>query len=268
MFGESKKMFFHAAFFRKRIRNAGVPRFFCIFEPGWNPNKNSGMKKIVLLTAVLLCVLGASAQEVVSYSLSDFNQLVLTGKMNVVLEPGDENKFELTLHNTEAERFTWNTADGKLSLRLRANTRQEGSADVRVTYKHIDGIDAVSSSVRAEGPVVSDIFELKVANGANVTLETQSKDVTVTADGNSAATVSGSTLYLHINATAKSKIDARRMEARAATVNAQLNAEVFVWGTERLEAKAGSNAVIFYKGTPEIFKQTTNLMGSIEQFSY
>ncbi|MCD8185927.1 MAG: DUF2807 domain-containing protein [Rikenellaceae bacterium] len=226
------------------------------------------MKKLVLLTAVFLCAGAATAQEVVSHKLNDFNQISLNGTLNVVLEQGEENSFEVTLHNTDADRFTWSTTDRKLALRLRANTRQQASADVKIIYKQIDALDVVSSSVRTENPIQSDLFELKLANGANVTIGVQAKDFTVHAEGNSAASLSGNTLYLHISAASKSKIDARGVESRSAVVNSTLNGEVFVWATERLEAKAGSNSVIFYKGIPEIFKQSTNLMGSIEQFSY
>ena len=226
------------------------------------------MKKAFLLTALFLASWGAAAQDIASYNPGEFTQIILAGKINVILEQGNENTFEVTLHNIGADRFSWSSYDGKLSMKLKANTRQEGSADVRITYKHIDLIDATTASVRAEGPIPADIFTVKVANGANVTVETQSKDITVAADGNSAVTLSGNTLYLNINANSKAKIDARALQARSAIVNAQINAEVFVWGTERLEAKAGSNSVIYYKGTPEIFKTATNLMGSIEQFAY
>ena len=226
------------------------------------------MKKAFLLTALFLASWGAAAQDIVSHNISDFNQIVLTGKLNVVLEQGNKNSFEVTLHNITADRFSWTISDGKLNLRLRANTRQEGSADVKIVYKHIDALDVASASIRNEGTIESDLFEVKVANGGNINIAAQSKDITVNADGNSAVTLSGNTLYLNISANSKAKIDARALQARSAMVNAQVNAEIFVWGTERLEAKAGSNSVIYYKGTPEIFKTTTNLMGSIEQFAY
>jgi len=226
------------------------------------------MKKFALLTALMATCWGLTAQEIITHKLNDFNQISLNGNLNVVLVPGEENSFEVTLHNTDADRFSFSTTDGKLALRLKANTRQQASADVKIIYKKIDLLDVISSSVRGEGAIVSDLFELKTGNGANVTIEVNAKDLSVTADGNSAASISGKTPYLNIAATSKSKVDARGVEARSAQVTSTLNGEVFVWATERLEAKAGSNAVIFYKGTPEIFKQSTNLMGSIEQFSY
>lgn len=226
------------------------------------------MKKILLSAALCFASLGLAAQDVVSHNLSEFSQIVLSGKMNVVLEQGDRNSFEVTLHNTEADRFSWSITDGKLNLRLRANTQRDVSADVKITFQRLNALDVSGASVRGESPVTDGIFTLKISNGGNVTLETRSKDVSVQADGNSAATLSGETLYLTIHANSKAKIDARAIQARSAIVTAQFNAEVFVWGTERLEAKANSNSVIYYKGTPEIYKPTTGTMGSVEQFSY
>ena len=226
------------------------------------------MKKILLSAALCLASLGLAAQNVVSHNLSDFNQIVLSGKMNVVLEPGDRNSLEVTLHNTEADRFSWNIGDGKLNLRLRANTQRDVSADVRIVFKRLNALEVSGASVRGESPVTDGIFALRISNGGHVTLETRSKDVSVQADGNSAATLSGETLYLDIRANSKAKIDARALQTRSAIVTAQFNAEVFVWATERLEAKANSNSVVYYKGTPEIYRPSTATMGSVEQFSY
>jgi len=226
------------------------------------------MKKIGLIAVLLLGSTGLFAQEITAGNLGEFNQIVLTGKMNVVLVEGEQTGIEVILHNTEAERFSWSVSESKLNVRLKPNTQRDGTADVKITYKRLNALDVASSSVRNENTISSGIFDLKVANGANVTLQAEAKDITVSADGNSATTLTGNTLYLNISANSKAKIDARAMEARAAFVSTQLGAEVFVWGTEKLEAKAGSNSVIYYKGTPEIFKPTTNLMGSVEQFSY
>ena len=226
------------------------------------------MKKILLIIAGWAGCLGLSAQDIVSNNLGEFDRISLTGKMNVVLVQGDRNSFEVTLHNAEADRFSWTVSNGKLNLRLRANTQRESSADVKITYNGVNALEVSGASVRGENTFTGDIFTLTVNNGGNATVSTQSKDVTVQADGNSAATLSGKTLYLSINANSKAKIDARALEARAAFVSTQLGAEVFVWGTEKLDARAGSNSIIFYKGTPELFKKSTSLMGSIEQFSY
>lgn len=252
---------------------AYYPRRACVFflslgHRRFTKPKSMKMKKTLLIALLGLLSLKVTAQDIVSHDLGDFNQIVLSGKMNVTLVEGDRNSFEVKFHNTTGDRFTWNVTDGKLNLRLRINTQREGSADVRITYKKLDGLDVSQASVRAEEAVESDIFTLKAANGANIVLESQSKDLTVNADGNSAVTLSGETLYLTINANSKAKIDARALQARSAIVATQFNAEVFVWGTEKLDAKAGSNSVIFYKGTPEIFKTSTSMAGSVEQFSY
>ena len=226
------------------------------------------MKKTLLIAVAWIGTLGLSAQDILSNNPGEFSQLSLSGKMNVVLVEGDRNSFEVTLHQAEPDRFSWSVSDGKLNMRLRTNTQKESSADVKITYTKLNLLEVSGASVRCENALTGGIFSLTVNNGGNATVEVQAKDVTVQADGNSAATLSGQTLYLNIGANSKAKVDARVLEARAATVSTQFGAEVFVWGTEKLDAKAGSSSVIYYKGTPEIFKQSSSLMGSVEQFSY
>jgi hypothetical protein len=226
------------------------------------------MKKTRFILFLWLFVREVTAQEITLNDLGEFNRIVLSGKMNVTLEQGDRNALEVSLHNTTEDRFSRSVSDSTLTLRLRVNTRQESSADVKITYRTLNELEVATASERAESPIKADLFTLKVANGAKATIESHSKDLTVIADGNSATSLSGQTLYLTITANSNAKIDARALEARSAIVSAQFNAEVFVWGTEKLDAKAGSNATIFYKGTPEIFKTSAALMGSVEQFSY
>lgn len=226
------------------------------------------MKKILLLVFFCTASLGLAAQNIVSHTVSDFNQLSISGKMNVIIEQGDENKFEVSLTDVETDKFSWTLSDKKLVLKLKANTRKDAVVDVKVTYKSLNGIHVTTASVRAENETDSGIFNIKLNNGAHLNMTINAKDITMSSDGNSAATLAGETLYLNIHANARSKIDARALEARSAIVTSQFGSEIFVWGTERLEAKAANNSVVYYKGTPEIFKPGNNTLGSIEQFSY
>ncbi len=225
------------------------------------------MKRFLITAFLLAGFTAARAQDISSTNLPDINEIVLTGKMNVVLKESDKNGFEIRLVNTDPKKVVWTCNEGKLDIKLKANTQKQGSADVVVYYKRITSAKISGASARFESPITVGIFHLNVSNGATVSGEFATKDLAVQAEGNSATTLSGETDYLTLKANSKAKVDARALEARSAIVSSQFGAEVFVWGTEKLDATAGSNSVIYYKGTPEIFKMAEKTLGTVEQFS-
>lgn len=226
------------------------------------------MKRTALIVAVLCWACAGGFAQELSLNPGKFDRIELAGKMNVVLVEGSVGSVEATLHNTESDYFSCSVTGGRLQVRLRPDPQRTGTADVKIVCPKIDRLDVSAASVSNKGVVTADLFELKTANGARAAIQTDSPDITVSADGNSSVSLTGSTLYLNIEAGSKARVDARALEARAATVSVQIGAEVFVWGTEKLDAKAGTGAVIYYKGTPRIFKPSTSLGGSVEQFSY
>ena len=62
---------------------------------------------------------------------------------------------------------------------------------------------------------------------------------------------------------AKSKVDCRSLTAEDVRVEAGSAAEVYVNVTERLQMTADTGAAIFYKGSPEILRSSSKMLGTI-----
>lgn len=225
------------------------------------------MKKLFLIAALFMIQTGLMAQDIKSDNLPDFKHISLSGKLNVTLEQSDRNSIEIKLNNSDLKNVDWSCKDNKLSIRLKATTQKSSSADVKIYYKDINSLEISGGTLHTEKPIETGIFDLNIGSGANVIAEINTSDLTMGADGNSATTLTGKALYLTLRANSKAKVDARGFESRCAIVSAQFGAEVYVWGTEKLDAKATSNGVIYYKGTPEILKISDKMMGSVAQFS-
>ncbi|MCC8088087.1 MAG: DUF2807 domain-containing protein [Rikenellaceae bacterium] len=225
------------------------------------------MKKLIFVAVLLVSVLALSAQEIKSDNLQDFNQITLSGTINATLVQSDRNALEMTLVNTEINKVDWNVKNGNLSIRLKSNSQKESRAEVTIYYKNINELNLVKARATFEEFVDNGIFKVNLSSGANLSMEVDTKDLTIVAEGNSNAIIEGDTEYLNIDANSKSKIDARNLEAKSATVRSRFGAEIFVWGTDKLDATSGSSAVIYYKGTPEVLKVSEKMLGSVEQFS-
>ncbi len=224
------------------------------------------MKKIVLATALLFCAAGLWAQNIKSEKLQDFSSLVLSGKLNVTLEPSDHNGIEITMVDADMSRMEWGVKGDKLSIRLKANPigPTGGSANVKIYYTKLSSIEVTGgANVGSLSAVRTGIFGLKASGGTNIALEIYASDLTVTAEGNSVLLLTGSSDYITAKATTKGKIDARNLQTKTAMVNAQLAGEVYVWGLDKIDAKAVTNGVVYYKGTPEVLKVSEKMGGTI-----
>lgn len=228
------------------------------------------MKRVSLFFAMLFLLHAVAAQDIKSENLQNFSKVLLSGKMNVTLEKSDSNSIEIKLINSDISKVDWSIKSSLLTIRLRPTPLNDsGSADVKIYYTDITAIDVRSgANVRFANAVDYEIFTASINSGANLAFEFNGSDLTVNAEGNSAANIKGTTDYLTVKATTMAKVDARDLQAKSVIAATSINSEIFVWGTEKLDAKAVTNSVIYYKGTPPILKTKGQLMGTVEQFSY
>ena len=225
------------------------------------------MKRVLAILSLLCLHPALRGQDIKSENLPDFHRVALTGKLSVVLSPSDHNAIEIKLINSDLSKIDWSIKEEKLNIRLKPSTQKESSEEDRIYYRNLRAVEASGANVRLDSVITESLFSLSSAGGATIQGAFDTKDLTVSAEGNSALMLEGTTLYLTVRAMSKAKVDARNLEARTATVTAQMGAEAFVWGTEKLDAHAGSNGVVYYKGDPEILKVTEKMMGTVEQFS-
>ena len=75
--------------------------------------------------------------------------------------------------------------------------------------------------------------------------------------------MTGTTKYFTLVTGAKSKVDCRALTAEDVRVEAGSAAEVYVNVTERLQMTADTGAAIFYKGSPEILRSSSKMLGTI-----
>lgn len=225
------------------------------------------MKKIILAAIMLVTCTGLGAQEIKTENLGDFNKISVSGKLNVTLENTGSSSMEIVLHNTDISKLEWSIKNGVLSVRLKPTTQKDSSADVKISYKNLNEISVIGAKAGFKDVVDNGIFSASVSNGGSLRLEVATKDVTIKADGNSALMIAGETDYLDIEANMKSKADARDLTAKSATAKARNGAEIFVNGTDKLDAVSGTSSAIYYKGDPEVLKMKTRMMGVIEQYS-
>jgi len=222
------------------------------------------MKK--LLSILTLCALAAtaSAQQPVqspqqtrlrSDAMDKFSKLTLSGKLSVELIPSGRDSITINLIDSELSRFKWNIADNELSASLRPSPGGKGRAEIKIYYAApIVSVVSSGADVLIGQPLKCKLLAMAISGGGKLTAAVECADLELSASGNSAASLTGSTKYLTLRASESSKVNCRYLQSVSAQVDASSNAEVYVWATERAVISASTGATVFYRGNPSIFK--------------
>jgi len=228
------------------------------------------MKKlctVILFFIAGLCAYGQQSRS--SESLGEFNSLALSGIMNVELIASDKNSIEVELEGIDPGRLRWSIDNRMvLNVTLRGSGRAlaRGSATIRIYYiqSSLHSITVSGSDVTINEAIDSQILTLRVDGGGKLSATILSSDLELTVSGNSAVSLIGSATYVSIRASEASRVDARRLEAVSAGVEAVTGGEIFVHSSHRLVANARTRGQIYYRGNPSIIRIAESTLWGLE----
>lgn len=223
------------------------------------------MKKFLLSTLLLAGIAwGAHAQQTIkSDKLDPFTDIELTGNLIVELTQAEQPAIEIQLNNTDISRLSWNVSGGVLSIRLRPGVNSGSSADIKISYSQLSRMKIAGANVAFKTPYQGLMLDMDMSAGAALGGMFEAQDVMLKITGTSAASLTGGVKYLTINASNRSKVNARELIAEDVNVNASSGAEVYVHGIDRIQITSDTGASVFYQGSPQIFRSTTRLMGTV-----
>ena len=163
----------------------------------------------------------------------------------------DTARIAIKLQDAEINRLNWGVKDGLLTVRLKPGMNGKGSADVTLYYDSLSSVKVSGANVSVAGVLSAVMLDIDLSAGATFGAELATKDTYMKVAGNSVANVT------------RSKVDCRALTAEDVRVEAGSAAEVYVNVTERLQMTADTGAAIFYKGSPEILRSSSKMLGTI-----
>ncbi len=219
---------------------------------------------MILALCLLAGVVGAQAQQVIKgEDINDFTSVSLVGSMSVEMLPADKPGVYMELHGIDPGQVSWNVNKGTLAIKVRPAQQKPGALAVKIYYRHLTSLTSNGADVIFKEVLTEDLFAADMTTGAKLTATLDCRDFTLSLTGNSAAQIEGMSKYITLTANQRSKIDARRCEARAAFVKSYVYSEIYVWSTERLVAETSTGSSVFYRGEPELLHMVTKLGGNV-----
>ncbi|MBA6156733.1 DUF2807 domain-containing protein [Tenacibaculum sp. S7007] len=225
------------------------------------------MKKIVILSLFLMTVL-ASAQTTINKKLGDFSEIKIFNGIDVELIKSDESK--IIISGEKAEKVKVKTSNNTLRVSLKfPETTAEGKVKVILYYaNNLNIIDANEGAVITSKEIKQPKIEIKAQEGAFINMVVNVKHLKVKSSSGAVIKLSGSTKNQNVAADLGGMYHGYNVEVSAMTiVKAGSGSKVEVQAGETLDAKVSFGGSIFYKGTPEVFKDKKVIGGVIEHRS-
>lgn len=210
----------------------------------------------------------ASAQTIITKKLGEFTTIKVFNGINLELVKSTENKIIIT--GQKAEKVTVKNKNNTLKVALKfPETTADGKVRVTVYYESIlQVIDANEGATVTGKGIVQPQVEIKAQEGAFINMVVNVKHLKVKSTSGAVIKLSGSTKNQTVEANLGGMYHGYKLKVSDLNyVRAGSGSKVEVQSGETLDAKVSFGGSIFYKGTPEVFKDKKVIGGVIEQRS-
>lgn len=194
----------------------------------------------------------------------DFTKIKVSTGLDLYLSQGTENKITLEADENLHEIIFTKIENGELKIYSDKNIWNAKAKKVYVTVKGLTSIVATSgSNVYTEEELSVENINIVSTSGADIDLNLNANSVISTATSGSDIKLNGTTIQHTCSATSGASIEAYDLTSENVTVNVTSGADINIYASVSLEAKATSGGDIDFKGNPKNVKKSSTSGGSI-----
>lgn len=224
--------------------------------------------RIVLIVVFLIFVWLTHTFGQNTVKLDDFDAVLVTGDIELVLMPGNELKAEIDARNISDDEVKVRVVRGVLKVQV-INSLFVKDDDVTVTvyYKNLRAIKGLAGAkIKHKGVISGDKLLIDLNSGAYANLEVSLNAFEGSASEGAVLKVKGTSTTQTANASSGARYDGVDLTTERAYAKAGTGGTVKIMAKEFLEATANTGGIIEYSGAPKEREIRTLLGGSIVNF--
>ncbi|MCP5514018.1 MAG: DUF2807 domain-containing protein [Spirochaetales bacterium] len=213
------------------------------------------MRFLIVLFVLLLSPYVSVSGESTEYrrNISSFSRIELTGRFNAVLEePRQSGSISITAGSGSADDIETTVSGDKLIVSKSSGIYQPRNITVKITPAQLITELSASSGVLVKSyrNVFSAKSEIRADSGSTMELFTESSDLLINCGRNSKIKIKGKSENLEARASNGGEIDAFLLEASKCFAYSYTGSIIKVNISGHLEAGAGLESAVYYKGDP------------------
>lgn len=216
---------------------------------------------ILLLTGSLFL----SAQTTEPRMLDPFEEIFVSGKIEVELILGDEEKVEVVVDQVELSKVITESDGKKLQIKMKPDIYpEERQVWVRVTFDDLNKLTATTGGmIWSEEVFTDDYLELNAFSGGDIQLEVWLDNLEAKVGQGSIIQLYGQTDRQEVKATSGGTYSAYELASNECIVTANTGGKVKVQVSDYLDARASTKGFIGYVGDPDKVKINDSFGGEI-----
>lgn len=194
----------------------------------------------------------------------DFTNISVSNGLDLYLSQGTKNSIIVEADENLQDIIITEVNDGVLRIYADKNIWRAASKKVIVTCTNLESLKATSGS-DVYGKTVIKANQLKISStsGADIRLEVDVEDIETSSTSGSDIKIKGNAVNHTAKATSGSSINAYGLLSKNVTVNVSSGADIDIYASESLNAKASSGGDIDVKGNPKNVTKKSSSGGSV-----
>lgn len=223
----------------------------------------------ILLFFTCLNIFHVSADEIIKKNLSDYTQLIVQGRMAVILEEGKQYTAEIKIksQDVDPEKIAFVSKGSQMIIKYTGLSLKELDMVIILKVPNLDLIESrqgarisMAANMRIKSPKITvNVFAGGVITGK---FDVESADVNVDQGGD--IVLVGTAKQFLANVTTGGSIDALSFISNNSVVKVRMGGNIIVNFRETLNASVFSGGVIKYRGNGTITEKIS-LGGTIEK---
>jgi len=227
------------------------------------------MKNRIIFYSTLLLItwsLGHSYAQS-DYKLDAFDEISVTGNIEVILQKSDEEKAIVETFDIPEEELNIGVRGQVLKLSmLNSVFNKHKRIKVTVFYKNLRAIRVhAGAELEAKEPIEGDALEIRTSSGADVLLDIKANKLEATATEGAILQLRGEVGSQKVSASTGGQLRALDLNCKNTYVRAGTGGEVSVVALESLDANASLGGSIEYTGNPDERNRKTILGGNVRK---
>lgn len=201
-------------------------------------------------------------------TVSNFDQIKVSGSFDVTLLKGDEGTITIEASENLMEAIETDVKDGVLKIRYKSgwNIRSYKKVHITVTFEDLEGVSlSGSGSVISEDEIIANDFELGVSGSGNMKLKLFTGNLEASISGSGNLKLSGETNTFTCSISGSGNLNASELKATITTAKVSGSGNVKVNAIKEIHAKSSGSGNIIYSGNPTIVKANSSGSGSVHK---
>ncbi len=199
-------------------------------------------------------------------NVSTFTKVNAATSIDVDVQQGTETSVIVEADDNLIKYIETTVVGNELRIRLKnISIWNDATIKVHVVSPRFEAFSAsASAEIIGKNTITStNNIKLKASSSSNIDLEIDAPSVDVDASSSADITASGRTKTVSVDASSSALVELDRLQAETATVKASSSADVSIFASVKINAKANSSADIKYTGGATDIVKSENSSGSV-----